>query len=132
MAKIKIVDDDLELAENLGICLKEAGHTVDCSDQIESIVDDLIADRPDILILDVMFPENPAAGFDAARKLHHRRETRDIPVVLLTGINQEFPMEFSSDDIDAEWMPVREFVEKPVSPPELLEKINKLLNVSSE
>ena len=46
---------------------------------------------------------------------------------MLTGVNQEFPMDFSADDIDPDWIPVQDFVDKSVEIPELLEKINGLL-----
>jgi hypothetical protein len=48
-------------------------------------------------------------------------------VILLTSINQEFPMDFSARDIDQEWMPVQDFLEKPAAPAALLGAIDKLL-----
>lgn len=127
MAKITIIDDDIEVAENLGLVLKKKGHTVSLRDTIEGAADYLKADRPDLLILDVMFPENPAGGFDLARETRRIEQLKDLPIILLTSINQEFPMDFSADDIDPEWIPVQDFVEKPVDIPLLLEKIDKLI-----
>ncbi len=126
MAKITIIDDDIEIAENLRIVLKKKGHTVSLRDTIEGAADYLKADRPDLLILDVMFPENPAGGFDLARETRQIEHLKDLPIILLTSINQEFPMDFSADDIDPEWIPVQDFIEKPVDMPLLLEKIDKL------
>jgi hypothetical protein len=48
-------------------------------------------------------------------------------VVLLTGVNQEYPMDFSSRDIDPDWMPVQAFVSKPVGMDTLLETVRRLL-----
>jgi CheY-like chemotaxis protein len=128
MAKIKIIDDDLDLAEDLSLLLKNAGHETSTRDDTEGAVAVLIEEKPDLLILDVMFPENPAGGFDLAREIRNTPALKDLPVILLTAINQEFPMDFSSRDIDPEWMPVHEFLEKPVASEVLLEKVDKLLH----
>ena len=127
MGKITIIDDDIEHAENLGIALKGDGHEVTTLDDTAGAVEILMGNKPDVVVLDVMFPENPSAGFDLARKIRQTAEIADLPILLLTGVNQEFPMDFSSDDIDAEWMPVQEFLEKPVDLQELLKKVKTLL-----
>ena len=75
-------------------------------------------------MLDVMFPGNPAGGFDIARETRTRDELKSLPIIMLTGVNQEMPVEFSGDDIDSDWMPVQEFMDKPVNMPILLQKIN--------
>jgi len=128
MAKIKIIDDDLDLAEDLSLLLKNAGHEISTRDDTEGAVAVLIEEKPDLLILDIMFPENPAGGFDLAREIRSTPALQDLPVILLTAINQEFPMDFSSRDIDPEWMPVQDFLEKPVAPDVLLEKVDSLLH----
>jgi len=50
-----------------------------------------------------------------------------VPVLLLTAVNQKFPLGFSSKDIDPDWLPVVGFVEKPVEFPVLLEKVKAML-----
>jgi len=77
-----------------------------------------------------MFPENSSGGFDLAREIRQTNEIKDLPVILLTSINQEFPMHFSTEDIDADWMPVQDFVEKPIAIPDLLKKVKRLLSES--
>lgn len=127
MANIRIIDDDEELAENIALVLKNEGHSVDILTDTENAVEKLIQNTPDLLILDVMFPENPAGGFDLARKLREIQEIKDLPVIMLTAVNQEFPMDFSAKDIDKDWMPVQDFIEKPVDIPKLITKISNLL-----
>ncbi len=127
MANIQIIDDDEELAENIALVLKNEGHSVDILTDTENAVEKLIQNTPDLLILDVMFPENPAGGFDLARKLREIQEIKDLPVIMLTAVNQEFPMGFSAKDIDKDWMPVQDFIEKPVDIPQLITKISNLL-----
>lgn len=128
MSKITIVDDETDIAQDLAHGLEEDGHSVVVTGDTGGIVQQLLADPPDLLILDVMFPDNPVAGLDAARKIRQNKKLRAIPIILLTGINKEFPTNFSSDDIDGTWLPVQDFLEKPVSMPALLGKVKALLS----
>lgn len=131
MVRIQIIDDDEEFASNLSIILKKEGYETNIRNETEGAVEHLVREKPDLLILDVMFPENPAGGFDLARKIRATKEIEKLPIILLTAVNQEFPMDFSAGDIDPNWMPVHDFVEKPVDTEEILQKIKKLLSTSS-
>ncbi len=126
MPKITIIDDDLEFAQNLELVLGKRGHSVSVHDRVEGALEKLRSERPEVLVLDVMFPEKPAGGFDLAREIRKDEQLADLPVLLLTLINQEFPMDFSAGDIDPEWMPVQDFVEKGTELGELVERIEKL------
>lgn len=128
MANIKIIDDNTTYAENVSIILRKEGHTVSYLDHMEGAVDDLVQNKPDLLILDVMFPEFPTAGFDFARKVRQIQKIKDLPIILLTAVNQEFPVEFSYKSIDGDWMPVQEFVEKSADLKPLLKKIHKIIH----
>ena len=130
MPKILIVDDDTELASMLAGVIESEGYEVDTIDSLDGARHALGSSRPDLLILDIMFPENPAGGFDLARELRRSEHTKALPIVLLTAVNQELPMDFSSKDIDDEWMPVQDFIEKPPDIAELMEKVRALLNRS--
>lgn len=127
MARLMIIDDDKELAENLASILTGEGHSVKVWHKMEGALDKIKEDKPELLILDVMFPDNPAAGFDLARSVRTTPEIAKLPIIHLTGVNQHFPMDFSSKDIDPDWMPVQDFIEKPVAPKVLIAKIKKML-----
>jgi len=133
MAYILIVDDDEDLASATSTVLRSAGHKVkallDTSDAIASMKEK----TPDLIILDVMFPEDTMAGFKLTRAIRNESEKfKKIPILMLTAVNSKLPMGFSSDDIDDSWMPVSDFVEKPVDLDVLLSKIQKLLESVSE
>ena len=127
MARIMIIDDDIELAVNTAALIGKAGHETSMLHTTVDAVRKVVENKPDLLILDVMFPDNPVAGFDLARQIRRTKAVKDLPIILLTGINQDFPMDFSSHDIDPVWMPVQDFMEKPVKIPVLLEKIIRLI-----
>ena len=127
MPRITIIDDDVDFVENTAAVLRKQGYAVTVLYSVDGAAEALSRDRPDILILDVMFPDNPVAGFDLARQIRRTKAIEDLPIILLTGINQEFPMDFSREDIDSAWMPVQEFMKKPAKMPDLLDKMSQLL-----
>lgn len=127
MAKILIVDDDIDLLETLEDALSGPTVTVVKHDTAEGVLDLALAERPDLVILDVMFPENPAAGFDLARAMRSRAELEGVPVILLTAINREFPGNLTAEDLGNDWFPVEELIEKPVDLDVLRARVAALL-----
>jgi len=125
MAYVLIVDDDTDFTGAVSTVLKSRGHETAAETDAEKTVDLIRERRPDVVVLDVMFPENGAAGFDVARAI--RRNFGDLPVVLLTAANNTFPLGFSNKDRDGTWLPVAEFMEKSVDLNRLCEKIEKLV-----
>jgi CheY-like chemotaxis protein len=112
MAYLLIVDDDVDFAQAVATALRSRGHEVAVELDCEQVLPRIETRRPDAVILDVMFPESDVAGFEAARSI--RRTFGELPVLLLTAVNQSFPLGFSSKDLDPTWLPAAGFLEKPV------------------
>ncbi|TNF38054.1 MAG: response regulator [Deltaproteobacteria bacterium] len=129
MARILMIDDDPDIVESLRMVLEAHGHEVHELASTRHVVTDVERVAPDLIILDVMFPEDPQAGFKAARLLHQTPSVSDIPVILLSAVNQRsrLAFAFSDDDISDDFMPVRRFIEKPIEPQRLLELVAELL-----
>ena len=129
MARILIVDDDLDIIDSLRMVLEANNHEVSVKTDTDNLVERVAEIRPDLIILDIIFPENPNAGFTAARELHKNDDVKDIPVLLLSAVNQlsKMSFSFSDSDISEDFMPVNAFIEKPVEPAALLSKVNELL-----
>lgn len=128
MAYVMIVDDDQDFAETIALVIRNEGHEVQNKYDTESAFESMQNRIPDLVLLDVMFPEDSSAGFELARTMRHENEKlKNVPILMLTAINAKFPLGFGPNDIDSEWMPVTDFLEKPVDFDVLRDKVAKLL-----
>ena len=121
MAKILIVDDDPDMVEAGRIVLEREGYTVESASNMADGLRALEESHPDLLILDVMM-EEADDGLLLARQI--RRRGHNLPVLMLTSVNRVMGLNI---DKHQEIVPVDEFVEKPVDPATLLEKVRALL-----
>lgn len=129
MAYLLIVDDDEDFASAAATVLRSAGHEVQIKLDTATAMASVKDRRPDLLVLDVMFPENASGGFEFAREMHAQEEQlKTIPILMLTAVNTKFPLGFSPQDIDDNWLPVTDFIEKPVDFDVLQERVTLLLN----
>lgn len=126
MFKILIVDDDPDMVEAGRIVLEREGYSVESASNLESGLVRLAEVQPDLLILDVMM-EEPDDGLRLARKA--RRDGYTIPILMLTSVNRALGLQIGKDE---EMVPVDEFVEKPVDPATLVEKVRWLLEERGE
>lgn len=132
MAYILIVDDDEDFAQTTATVLRNEGHEVQIELDTDDAVQSMQKKTPDLAVLDVMFPEDASAGFELARFMRHESEQlKMIPILMLTAINTRFPLGFGPKDIDDDWLPVTEFLEKPVDFDVLVNKVSKLLSQNS-
>ena len=128
MAYLLVVDDDEDCTLAVSEALRLAGHEVHVEPHIGHALETIDARRPDLVVLDVMFPQGSSAGFDFARALRHEREDlKDIPILMLTALGQRFPFGFGPGDIDDSSVPVDNYLEKPVDPGFLREEVSRLL-----
>ena len=133
MAYVMIVDDDQDFAETIALVIRNEGHEVENKYDTESAFQSMQERTPDLVLLDVMFPEDSSAGFELARTMRHENEKlKKVPILMLTAINAKFPLGFGPNDIDSEWMPVTDFLEKPVDFDVLRDKVAKLLGKESK
>lgn len=129
--KIFIVDDDPDMVEALRLPLEAKGYQVSQAGSGKEALERIKEVDPDLVILDVMM-ESDTAGFQTAYQL--RNPAADAayagysrtPIVMLTAIGTEKNMTFSPET-DGAFLPVDAYLEKPVRPEALLERVASLL-----
>ena len=128
-AKILIVEDTPDMALALRMPLEATGYEVfhalsgqECLEMVKQV-------RPDLIILDVMM-ETTTAGFQVSLQLRspdpdsEYAEFRHVPILMLTAIHTTTSLRFGPDEA---YLPVDDFVEKPIDPDVLLEKVQELI-----
>jgi CheY-like chemotaxis protein len=121
--KVLIVDDDKDLVEAISVLLQAKGYLVICALSGQEGYAKAKTDAPQLIILDVMMAHQ-SEGFDIARTLKNDDATKNIPIVLLTGIRREMKLPFGFAP-DEEWLPVKAVLEKPVKPETLLKTVSE-------
>jgi len=125
MAKILIVDDDPDVVDATEMFLKKDGHDVATASSRNEGMQKIRDFDPELLILDCMM-EEVDDGMVMAREL--RSQGFAAPILMLSSIGKVLGQDFDRDD---EILPVNEFIEKPVDPRILLEKVATVLSASN-
>ena len=119
--KILIIDDDIDLVEAIRLTLESEGFDVIDAQDGKKGLQKVEDENPDLVILDVMMGTQDE-GFHVAYQIRGKEETSDIPILMLTAVGQETGFSFDKDK-DGEYLPVNEFLEKPINPDTLLDLV---------
>ncbi len=121
-SKILVVDDNVQNLELLVEYLQTIDdvQTSTAADGIEAL--EMVQQvKPDLILLDIMMPR--MSGFEVCRKLKSDPNTRDIPIIMVTALNElsdiERGVESGTDD----------FLSKPVNRLELITRVKSLLKL---
>lgn len=134
-AKILIVDDDKDLVAALRLALESKGYRVTSAYDLPSGLDSASAQRPDCILLDIMMP-HATEGFHFVWRLRQQHEAyfQNVPIIVLSAIHEKTALRFYPDSSDGtyqagEFLPVQDFIDKPVDPSLLLERIDRALRL---
>jgi CheY-like chemotaxis protein len=127
--KILIIDDDPDITEAMSVVLQNRGYEVRSAQDSSEGMEKLKEAKPDLIILDVMM-RTSQEGFELSRALKSNKKYKDIPILMLTGVKEKTGLDFKTAAGDEAWLPVEEFLDKPVKPNVLLEKVEDLLQKS--
>lgn len=123
--KVLIVDDEPEAIDFASAVLEENGYlAISAEDGIEGM-EKVRAEKPDLVLLDIMMPGK--GGIAMYGDLRKDEETKDIPVIIITGVARGQRFEESMMRKDPHIPLPDGYIEKPMKPEGLLELIGKLL-----
>lgn len=127
--KILIIDDDPDITEAMAVVLGNKGYAVTSAANSTEGMEQLKKERPDLIVLDVMMRTNQE-GFEFSRELNGNDEYKDIPILMLTAVKDKTGLDFKTTAGDDAWLPVEDFLDKPVKPDVLVEKVASLIQKS--
>ena len=133
MAKIIVVDDDPKIARVVQVALERRGHQVITATSKEEGEEAAVANKPDLMIVDVMMPKG-TEGFHLVWKIRQMEDEalKNVPIIMITGIHATTELRFYPDQTDGtyepgEFLPVQEWIDKPIAVEDLLTKVDRLL-----
>jgi CheY-like chemotaxis protein len=126
MSKILIIDDDPDIVEAMKVILESKGYRVITAKDGKEGLKKTREDRPALIILDVMM-ETGDKGFEVARELKKDENYKDTPILMLTAVKEKTGLDFKKEAGDETWLPVDDYVDKPLKPDVLISKVELLL-----
>ncbi|RKZ46905.1 MAG: two-component system response regulator [Candidatus Parabeggiatoa sp. nov. 2] len=115
--KILAVDDSKVDLINLQNIISDAGYEVLTAASGQDAIDKATAEKPDLIFMDVVMQHMD--GYQACRELTHNDATKDIPIIFVTSKGQK------ADRVWAEMTGGKGLVQKPYTPDQIIEEINK-------
>jgi|SRR3989339_1065247 len=129
-AKILIIDDDADIVETMKIILESKNYRIISAFNREDGLKKAVAEKPDLILLDVMMSSS-IDGFHAAYDIRSNTDIRYTPILMITSIREKTGVRYSPDT-DGEFLPVDDFIEKPVQPEDLIKRVKNLLALKKE
>jgi len=126
-AKIMIVDDDPDYINVVKTILEREQYIVVTAGDKTEGMEKIRTEKPDLAILDVMM-NAWQDGFEMSRQLKKDPEFKNMPVLMLTAVENRTGIGFKSTAGDPTWLPVDVFLDKPIEPEVLLSEVKKLLS----
>ena len=124
--KILVIDDDYDIFEAIAMIFQSHGYqVVTAGNGIEGLAL-LKAEKPDLIILDLLMPKMDGFTFLKELREPNWSEFREIPILILTSVREEASRRRYHLETGQE-LGVDDYIEKPIAPDTLLRKVNKLL-----
>jgi CheY-like chemotaxis protein len=125
--KILIIDDDPSFLEICSAILTEYDYQVDTASNTEEGLKKILAQWPDLLLLDIMMATMDE-GLNFATALKQRGDLRRLPIMIVSAAPDVEKGYKRTVEQDMDWISADIFMEKPINPQDLLHNVRLLLN----
>jgi len=129
-AIIMVVDDDPQMLKVTSLLLESRGYKVLTARNGQEALDKIAGVVPDMIVLDLLMPVMD--GFEVLKRLSKLKDIqgKKVSVIILSAVKegssrQRYELETSSP------LPIDDYLEKPISPPVLLQRVEKVLQSSA-
>lgn len=123
-AKILLIDDDKDFVSATKTILESKNYNVITAYQGEKGLEIASQEKPDLIILDIIMPAKD--GFSVAEQLNKDEQLSEIPVIMLSAFSHKVSQTSIPVSRGLE-LEAEDYLEKPVSPEELLSTVAKYL-----
>ena len=125
-AKILVVDDDPDILDAVNMILESQGYQVVTAENGLQALAKIEAEEPGLMILDLLMPKMD--GFALFKELQDPKwlKYKDMPILILSSVREEASRRRYELET-ALTLEVDDYVEKPIAPDILLERVEKLL-----
>ena len=122
MAKVFLIDDDVDVIAQYKAALSGTGHELTIAASAAEAREALLRGTPDVAVVDIMM-DNGIPGFDLAREIHEKAP--GVPILMVSSLNSELksPVDTAPDAK----LPIFKFLDKPVAGHVLVNEIKKAL-----
>jgi len=119
--RLAYIEDEIEMIDLVRLILGRRGYTVMGAKGGREGIDLIRQELPDLVLLDLMMPDMD--GWDVYHQIKSDEMTRDIPVIVITAkalnIDKVLGLQVAK---------VEDYIAKPFSPQELLERVDQVLS----
>jgi two-component system response regulator VicR len=122
--KLLVVDDDPDILDAITTILGTQPYTIDTARDGVECLDKVREDIPDLIILDLLMPRKD--GFAVVRELRENPKYAKVPILILTSVREDASRRRYELETGLA-MDVQDYVEKPISPMDLLDRVKALL-----
>lgn len=125
--KILIVDDERDVTVYLTEVLEDSRFDLHTAMDAETGLNMVKKVHPDLICLDIMMPGE--SGLSMYTKLRRTKEFRDIPVIIISGVEQAGEFDFRKFVDDERIPPPECYLEKPIDVAEFVNGVERLLSI---
>jgi len=123
MAKILVVDDDPDFVHLTRRILQRKGYEVVTAASGQQALAVMRKEKPDLVLLDIMM-SYILDGLDVSREMAQDPALKDVPVIMVTSLTGA---RAEAAQLSGEYVPVDEWIHKPIDPDRLLARIEEAL-----
>ncbi|MBD3176422.1 MAG: response regulator [Armatimonadia bacterium] len=120
--KVLLVDDDQDFVTANRIALQAKGFEVVTAGSSREGLETALKEDPDLIVADLMMEELDA-GFSLVESLQGHSQTSDTPIIMVSGVTTSLGFRVDQEGEKPGWLHVKEFINKPIDPVDLADKV---------
>ena len=121
---ILVVEDEPNIVESLSFLMKKAGFVVRVARDGNTAIRTIESEAPDLVLLDIMMPRRD--GYEVCRTIRANPDWDDVRIIMLSAKGRDLDrrkgLELGADD----------YITKPFSTREIVERVQKILSTKSD